>query len=60
MLQPANRYLDWCWDNSVYTLLNAWYMPFRMPEMFSEADRWASQFTLNGIKLNTPTRVSPC
>jgi hypothetical protein len=60
MLQPVNSYADWYWDSAAWSMLNLWYMPFRMPDMFSDADRWASQFTLNGIKLNTPTRVSPC
>lgn len=31
-------------------MLNLWYIPFRMPELHSDADRWVSQFSLNGIK----------
>lgn len=44
----VNNYIDsWAWWT-----LQIWYLPFKIPSMHSEADRWVSQFTLNGIKSN--------
>jgi hypothetical protein len=45
-----NSYVDWYWDCAAWTYLNLWFVPFRMPELYSDTDRWVSQFSLNGIK----------
>lgn len=48
--QPADAWVNWYWDCAAWSLLNTWYIPFRMPGIHSDVDRWVSQFTLNGIK----------
>lgn len=47
---PLDNYVNWYWDCTAWTLLNTWFVPFRMPSMHSDADKWVSQFSLNGIK----------
>ena len=37
-------------DNWAWWTLHLWYLPFKVPSVYSEADRWVSQFTLNGIR----------
>ena len=56
--KPMDQYVNWYWDSVAYTLLNIWFIPFRMPELHSEADKWVSQFTLNGIKAGNVCRPS--
>ena len=42
----VNNYLDmWSW-----WFLHTWFLPFKMPSIHSDADKFVSQFTLNGIK----------
>ena len=48
--QPADTWVNWYWDCAAWSLSNFWYIPFRMPSIHSDVDRWVSQFTLNGIK----------
>lgn len=48
--QPLDTYVNWWWDSAAWTFINLWYLPYRMPSIHSEADKWVSQFTLNGIK----------
>ncbi len=44
--QFVNNYLDmWAW-----WFLQSWYMPFKMPGIYSDVDKFVSQFTLNGVK----------
>jgi hypothetical protein len=44
--QFVNNYLDtWAW-----WFLHCWYMPLKMPGMYSDVDKFVSQFTLNGVK----------
>ncbi len=52
MLQPVNSYADWWWDCAAWSMLNLWYLPHQTPAMYSDLDRWVSQFSLNGIKSN--------
>lgn len=56
--QPLDNYVNWYWDCAAWTLLNLWYIPFRMPELHSDTDKWVSQFTLNGIKAGNICRPS--
>jgi len=48
--QPMNNYVNWWWDCTAYTFLNLWFLPYRMPSIHSDVDKFVSQFTLNGIK----------
>jgi hypothetical protein len=48
--QPLDGYINWYWDSTAWTFLNFWYLPHRMPQLHSDADKWVSQFTLNGIR----------
>jgi hypothetical protein len=48
--QPLDNYVNWYFDCISWTLLNTWFIPFRMPEIHSDTDKWVSQFTLNGLK----------
>jgi len=50
VLQPVNSYCNWMFDCWVYTFLNLWYMPSRLPEVQSETNRWLTHVTMNGIK----------
>jgi hypothetical protein len=52
LLQPVNSYADWWWDCTAWTFLNLYYLPYRIPSIHSDVDRWVSQFSLNGIKSN--------
>jgi hypothetical protein len=56
--EPLDNYVNWYWDCAAWSLLNTWFVPFRMPSMHSEADKWVSQFTLNGIKAGNICRPS--
>ncbi len=48
--QPIDNYANWYWDCVAHTFLNLWFLPYRMPGIHSDVDKWVSQFTLNGIK----------
>jgi hypothetical protein len=50
MLQPVNSFADWYWDCAAWTFVNLWFLPHQLPSMHGEADKWASQLCLNGIK----------
>lgn len=54
--QPLNTYANWYFDCINWTFLNLWYLPYRMPGVYSDVDKWVSQFTLNGIKANNICR----
>ncbi len=42
----VNNYVDaWAW-----WMLHLWFLPFKVPSIHSDADKFVSQFTLNGIK----------
>jgi squalene cyclase len=56
--QPLDAYVNWWWDCTAYTFLNLYFLPYRMPGIHSEADKWVSQFTLNGIKASNICRPS--
>lgn len=56
MREPLDNYVNWYWDCAAYTFLNLWFLPHRIPGIHSEADRWVSQFTLNGIKSSSLCR----
>lgn len=44
--QWINNYLDaWAW-----WYLHTWFLPFKMPGLYSDVDNIVSQFTLNGIR----------
>ena len=57
-LEPLDMMVNWYWDCATYTFLNLWYMPHRIPGLYSDADKWVSQFTLNGIKSTSICRPS--
>ena len=41
-----NNYLDmWAW-----CFLHTWYMPFKMPSLHNDAEKFVSTVTLNGAK----------
>lgn len=41
-----NNYLDmWTW-----WLLQTWYMPFKIPALHNDAEKFVSTFTLNGAR----------
>lgn len=48
--EPLDNYVNWYWDCASYTFLNLWFLPYRVPSIHSDVDKWVSQFTLNGIK----------
>lgn len=48
--EPVDMLANWYWDCMAYTFLNLWFLPHRIPSLHSDADKWVSQFTLNGIK----------
>lgn len=56
--QPLDVYVNWWWDSAAWTLLNMYYLPYRMPGIHSDVDKWVSQFTLNGIKSGNICRPS--
>ncbi len=46
--QFMNTYLDtWAW-----CFLHIWYAPFKIPALHNDAEKFVSQFTLNGMKSN--------
>jgi hypothetical protein len=50
MREPLDNYVNWYWDCAAYSFLNLWFMPYRMPGIHSDVDKFVSQFSLNGIK----------
>ncbi len=56
--QPLDNYVNWYWDCVAHTFLNIWFIPFRMPELHSDVDKFVSQFSLNGIKATNICRPS--
>jgi len=48
--KPVDQYINWYSDCVSWTFLNLFYLPYRMPSIHSDVDKWVSQFTLNGIK----------
>jgi hypothetical protein len=54
--QHLNSYVNWYWDCVAWSLLNAWFGPFQIPGLHGEADKWVSQFTLNGVKAGSICR----
>jgi hypothetical protein len=56
--QHLNSYADWYWDCWAWSLLNTWFVPFQIPSLHGDVDKWISQFTLNGIKAGSICRPS--
>lgn len=56
--RPVDDYANWYWDCTAYTFVNLWFMPYRIPGLYSDTDKWVSQFTLNGIKASNICRPS--
>jgi hypothetical protein len=52
MRQPIDVYVNWWLDCTVWTYVNLWFLPYRMPGLHSDVDKFVSQFTLNGIRSN--------
>lgn len=50
MREPLDNCANWYWDCVAHSFLQAWFLPYRMPGIHSDVDRFVSQFTLNGIK----------
>ena len=48
--QHLNSCVNWYWDCVSWTMLNTWFIPFRMPELHGDVDKVISQLSLNGIK----------
>lgn len=46
----ADSFVNYWVDYYTWWFLQWYYLPMRVPEWHSEADKWVSQFTLNGIK----------
>jgi hypothetical protein len=42
--------LDWWIDQSVWWLLQWWFLPHRLISSGSDVDRWVSQVNLNGAR----------
>jgi hypothetical protein len=54
--QQVNSWANWYWDSTAWTFLNLWYMPHQIPGLYSDTDKWISQFSLNGIKATSICR----
>ena len=37
-------------DQWVWTVLNWYYLPYRMPDIMSDADKWVQQVSTNGAR----------
>lgn len=51
--RPMDTWINWYCDCATWSCLNFWYLPYRMPEIHSDVDKFVSQFSLNGIKAGT-------
>lgn len=54
-LPLANNIANWWIDQLTWTFLSLYFFPYRTPELWSDVDRFVSQYSLNGM-LCRPSR----
>jgi len=42
--------LNWYIDYYTWLLLQWYFLPYRIPSIHSDADKWVSQVSLNGVR----------
>ena len=47
---PAVKFTGLVLDQQIWLMLNIWFLPYKMPGLFSETDQWIAQVSTNGAR----------
>jgi hypothetical protein len=45
-----NTVLDWYLDQYMWYMMQVYFAPYRLPDLFSDADKWVASVSTNGAR----------